>query len=233
MDAKKSLVSAAVTAALGLGASGAAHALAVSQFVVEDVGSTLNGVAGGGGTYSTALDGNVGGFRFGNINPGTYNKTVGWTGDAGTGTIVAGGGANATGSFTTGFIFSSTPFVPFTFGSGVNADIDGANNLTFSSLDWGGNFQAGTGTDFFLPPDAGTLNVNWVVDTANANEKLVSFQWSHLITTAEDPSGNFVGFDARWIVEGTATVVPVPAAVWLFGSGILGLAGIARRRRKS
>ena len=50
MDAKKSLVSAAVTAALGLGASGAAHALAVSQFVVEDVGSTLNGVAGGGGT---------------------------------------------------------------------------------------------------------------------------------------------------------------------------------------
>jgi len=27
-----------------------------------------------------------------------------------------------------------------------------------------------------------------------------------------------------------ATVVPVPAAVWLFGSGIVGLAGIARRR---
>lgn len=28
----------------------------------------------------------------------------------------------------------------------------------------------------------------------------------------------------------TATVVPVPAAVWLFGSGLLGLVGIARRR---
>ncbi len=27
------------------------------------------------------------------------------------------------------------------------------------------------------------------------------------------------------------TVVPVPAAVWLFGSGLLGLVGIARRRR--
>lgn len=27
------------------------------------------------------------------------------------------------------------------------------------------------------------------------------------------------------------TPVPVPAAVWLFGSGLLGLAGIARRRR--
>jgi len=29
----------------------------------------------------------------------------------------------------------------------------------------------------------------------------------------------------------STTVVPVPAAVWLFGSGLLGLAGIARRRR--
>jgi hypothetical protein len=27
-----------------------------------------------------------------------------------------------------------------------------------------------------------------------------------------------------------ATVVPVPAAVWLFGSGLIGLAGIARRK---
>lgn len=31
--------------------------------------------------------------------------------------------------------------------------------------------------------------------------------------------------------EGTLTTVPVPAAVWLFGSGLLGLIGIARRKR--
>jgi hypothetical protein len=30
----------------------------------------------------------------------------------------------------------------------------------------------------------------------------------------------------------TATVVPVPAAVWLFGSGLLGLAAFARRKRR-
>jgi hypothetical protein len=29
----------------------------------------------------------------------------------------------------------------------------------------------------------------------------------------------------------TAIVVPIPAAVWLFGSGLLGLIGVARRRR--
>jgi hypothetical protein len=35
------------------------------------------------------------------------------------------------------------------------------------------------------------------------------------------------------ILYGVPTPVPVPAALWLFGSGLLGLAGIARRRRKA
>jgi len=33
-------------------------------------------------------------------------------------------------------------------------------------------------------------------------------------------------------LEGTISSVPVPAAVWLFGSGLAGLAGVARRRKK-
>ena len=32
-------------------------------------------------------------------------------------------------------------------------------------------------------------------------------------------------------LSGVATVVPVPAALWLFGSGLLGLVGIARRKK--
>ena len=31
----------------------------------------------------------------------------------------------------------------------------------------------------------------------------------------------------------TPAAVPVPAAVWLFGSGLLGLVGIARRKKKA
>jgi hypothetical protein len=33
-------------------------------------------------------------------------------------------------------------------------------------------------------------------------------------------------------LEGTVSSVPVPAAAWLFGSGLAGLAGVARRRKK-
>ena len=47
-----------------------------------------------------------------------------------------------------------------------------------------------------------------------------------------DPSG-FGGVLYAVHLEGniSAAVVPVPAAVWLFGSGLLGLVGVARRKR--
>jgi hypothetical protein len=45
-------------------------------------------------------------------------------------------------------------------------------------------------------------------------------------TMAAGPfKGAPVGFSA------TPAAVPVPAAVWLFGSGLMGLVGIARRRK--
>ncbi|MDX2486567.1 MAG: VPLPA-CTERM sorting domain-containing protein [Gammaproteobacteria bacterium] len=54
-------------------------------------------------------------------------------------------------------------------------------------------------------------------------------------------SGEYIGRDAttnRWtefasqnqIIDIAVAAVPVPAAVWLFGSGLLGLVGIARRK---
>lgn len=33
------------------------------------------------------------------------------------------------------------------------------------------------------------------------------------------------------LVPASITVVPLPAAIWLFGSGVLGLIGIARRKK--
>lgn len=53
----------------------------------------------------------------------------------------------------------------------------------------------------------------------------------------DDSSRNQTGFpygegdiDAIGAISSGAAVVPVPAAIWLFGSGMLGLAGLARRK---
>jgi hypothetical protein len=45
------------------------------------------------------------------------------------------------------------------------------------------------------------------------------------------PNGPFAGFNANF--NANLNPVPIPAAVWLFGSGLLGLVGAARYRKKS
>lgn len=54
------------------------------------------------------------------------------------------------------------------------------------------------------------------------------------IIAADEDSAGFTGqytnFDFAVSVEQSA-VIPVPAAVWLFGSGLLGLVGVARRKK--
>lgn len=59
-------------------------------------------------------------------------------------------------------------------------------------------------------------------DTTNFNGDFVNISWN-----ASSP-----GDWTRMITAfSPAAVVPVPAAVWLFGSGLLGLVGIARRKQ--
>ena len=91
-----------------------------------------------------------------------------------------------------------------------NSYIELANN-TFDSTTlaggWGGGFVD-------LTIDAGM--VGELVQFGFANE---AFDWG--------PSGVF--YDNLNFAEVSA--VPVPAAVWLFGSGLLGLVGVARRKK--
>lgn len=60
------------------------------------------------------------------------------------------------------------------------------------------------------------------------------------IAGSPQTTGPYLGFSASLdigdansmhLVSVTASAVPVPATVWLFGSGLLGLAGMARRRK--
>lgn len=207
MNFNKKILAAAVGSVLGVSAL-AVNAATVTGITIQDTDS----------------DGKAGRFGFNAF------MTSNWTGDAGTGTLLGEGNANAAGSFSTGFLFSGAPFVPYTYGSGFNADITGTT-LAISTLDFGGNY-AGI-ANFNLPPDPGTLAINYVNDLGGG-DYAVNFQWTHYITPTDDPSYSYVGFTAYWLVDGVAhtSAVPVPAAAYLFGSGLLGLAGVARRRRR-
>lgn len=55
-----------------------------------------------------------------------------------------------------------------------------------------------------------------------------------IIDGIEDSAG-FAGQYTQWefdvTVDVASTIIPVPAAAWLFGSGLLGLVGVARRKK--
>lgn len=98
---------------------------------------------------------------------------------------------------------------------------------------WGGTWfplgQASGGVTFI----ADISNVVTVGNVTTFNFELFA---NELIDSAEDPgAAGFAGWTAQWHQSGTGTytAVPVPAAVWLFGSGLLGLVGIARRKKKA
>ena len=71
---------------------------------------------------------------------------------------------------------------------------------------------------------------NMVVTCANQCEIGDTYVLDYSATV---PTGGFKGFFYTLHLEGDIAAVPVPAAVWLFGSGLLGLVGVARRKKQA
>jgi hypothetical protein len=97
--------------------------------------------------------------------------------------------------------------------------------LTFS-------VTGGTVTDYIAlsyksgqPPNEG--NSLFAAHVTNMN----TAEWG-TCSAADNDSGNCVALTGNAGI-GTQVVVPVPAAFWLFGSGLLGMAAISRRKRSS
>jgi hypothetical protein len=111
----------------------------------------------------------------------------------------------------------------FSWGNTTTVNSNAASNFT------GTVTASGIGASFITaagaPWDQATLDVHLGSD-------LATILGITLVTTEKSAQGNATN-TYTITPNPAAPTVPVPAAAWLFGSGILGLAGTARRRRNS
>lgn len=248
---KQTLISAAIFAAVGVSAT--AQAASITSMSISDWdGDTIAGgfaFASGVSTttkYTAFFD-----------STSTVASSYGSNTTSGNGIIPTGEQGSATptlpnDSFTAGFTFNGYAFKPNSLnaaGSGLttnpgngivsNAVNNGDSTLSFSDFTWSGIY----GTQMFpLSPTGGAFSTNTLTQggscsaAVGSNQACYVLRWEAFIT----PQSGFSG-DTVWQLEGIATLdgnvtlgaVPVPAAVWLFGSGLLGLVGVARRKHSA
>lgn len=134
-----------------------------------------------------------------------------------------------------GLIIDTDPVIgEFNFNTGlVNLELDSP----FFGLTW---YATGTIDDRLDGTYWGGLEIFWSAASYNWNilwEITQQGSVASVITLDGDgdgipgisiTDGPYIGLSHA--INGTLTAVPVPAAVWLFGSGLIGLIGVARRK---
>jgi hypothetical protein len=106
---------------------------------------------------------------------------------------------------------------------------DGAGNvlLDFSGWEWTWNLQTwNLGSGAWNGNPDGVALMTCASDCANGD----AYALTYSATFPSFPSG-LQGVQYRLSLTGVISSVPVPAAVWLFGSGLIGLIGVARREK--
>ena len=126
------------------------------------------------------------------------------------GNVVAGGGA---GSWAVDFLSNEAAF------GNAQATITNLVAGTFSGLtmEWVNSDTAGVISSSTITPIITNLGTTFI-DPDSLNQTL-RISWTDSL--------NGAGFGAEVVFS----PVPIPAAVWLFGSGLLGLVGMARRKK--
>lgn len=198
------------TAAVALTASATSMAALVPNGDFESGGDNWGVEPAGGASFSfEATGGNGGGYLQ------MDNTTAAWGGvavstDDPAGSLLADFGVVAGNSYD--FLFDMKAVSGAGGGSGIK--IESWNEAGFLST---------TGDQVFAATsDWASYSYNYTIDAGATRLKIV------LLGINAD---SVMGYDNVCIDDCSTAPIPVPAAAWLFGSGLLGLFGIARRKK--
>ena len=137
--------------------------------------------------------------------------------------VVVGSNITATGSFDNSLLAGG-------IAGAVTGTLITVGDLTFdNSMDTGGGAQITLNSDGTLNDFTYTAREGQLGALADFDSFFNSFTGSALNGTKLKGSATALNIAGTWGAL-NVTTVPVPAAVWLFGSGLIGLAGAARRK---
>ncbi len=144
----------------------------------------------------------------------------------------------------TGMHLTTSPVTIFSDDGVGNVTLDFSGwGITWNGIDFislgGGTQDCGTASDGVcvngvgddisgvFDNGTGKAVITCAIDCAEGDTYTLDYT---AVVPQADPS-NFGGVLYSLHLEGVVSSVPVPAAIWLFGSGLLGLVGVARRRK--
>jgi hypothetical protein len=204
MRIRKSLLGLAIPLALGVGTAGTASAATVMEMENNGTFATANGTLSGTNEYH------------GDISP-SQDVDI-WAFNLGTGTTFS------VDSLTMYGVYSGVFDINLVlFNSAGQSVASNSGNLNSSVSDLF-SYSVTSGGTYYLTVSA---YQNVPLDAFGNDLGLSDGSWYNG-TTFDHWSGQSFG-SGHYGLEITSTV-PVPAAAWLFGSGLIGLLGAARRR---
>ncbi len=228
---KKAFLGSAVALALSAGVSTSANAALTGGEILNFADGVPGCAAGGvypncqyGATTVTgsyfAMDTSTVSDADGDGSPFEAGERVAMI-NAGTGLTL--GSAQGIGDIDNQWIFGQNPGFHHTSTANGTPSVnpDGTVDMSGWTVYWGApgeevNINMGTGA---------AATVTCGVDCAVGDTFTLDY------TTIVPAGQPFAGVPYQLHLEGVVAAVPVPAAIWLFGSGLLGLVGVARRRR--